>query len=120
MSLFLKDGDYVPDGKGGFCGLSETEELLQRVLFRLMARRGGFPLLPKLGSRLYCLPREKSAKRAAQAKQYVEEALEEERNLNVLAVDFATETGVLVAHLSFREERFSITVPMDLEGEVGR
>ena len=40
MELWLKNGDYVPDGKGGFVQLEGEEALLQRVLFRLCARRG--------------------------------------------------------------------------------
>ena len=55
MELLLKDGDYVSDGAGGQVRLEGEEALLQRVLFRLTARRGGFPLMPELGSRLYAL-----------------------------------------------------------------
>ena len=53
MELRLEQGDYVPNGAGGFQRLEGAEALLQRVLFRLTARRGQFPFLPELGSRLY-------------------------------------------------------------------
>ena len=53
--LLLRDGDYVPDGQGGLRRAEGTDGLLQRVLFQLSARRGSFPFLPELGSRLYAL-----------------------------------------------------------------
>ena len=40
MELWLRDGDYVPDGRGGLVRSEGAEALLQRVLFRLCARRG--------------------------------------------------------------------------------
>jgi len=78
MELWLNQGDYVPDGAGGFVTLAGEEELLQRVLFRLCARRGAFPLLPELGSRLWLLGTEKPGSRLSAAREYVEEALAEE------------------------------------------
>ena len=77
MALMLRDGDYVPDGAGGLRTVEGAEALLQEVLFRLQARRGGLPFLPWLGSRLSFLPREKHRARAALARQYAAEALEE-------------------------------------------
>ena len=53
MELLIRDGDYVPDGSGGFLRLEGAQELLERVLFRLVARRGGMPFLPELGSLLH-------------------------------------------------------------------
>ena len=47
----LTEGDYVPDGKGGFTALTGSGEVLARVLYRLTARRGALPFLPGLGSR---------------------------------------------------------------------
>lgn len=109
MSMILQNGDYVPDGNGGFRGATEQEALLQRVLFRLSARRGGFALLPQFGSRLHRLPAERSSRRAELAKQYVEEALAEETGLMVQEVEWREEDGVLVAHLCYCEERFRIS-----------
>ena len=45
MELKLKNGDYAADGAGGFVRLEGDAALAQRVLFRLCARRGAFPLL---------------------------------------------------------------------------
>ena len=78
MELLLREGDYVADGRGGVVRLEGEEALLQRVLFRLTARRGGLSVLPELGSRLYLLGREPPEGRLSAARQYVAEALGEE------------------------------------------
>ncbi len=56
MELAMQNGDYVPDGVGGLRRVSGREALLQRVLFKLAARRGAFPFREDLGSRLWQLP----------------------------------------------------------------
>jgi len=76
MPAMMNNGSYVPDGRGGFRQAEGTEGLLQEALFRLTCRRGQFPLLPQLGSRLYLLPREKASARDMAARQYAQEALE--------------------------------------------
>ena len=78
MELRIQNGDYIPDGLGGVVRCRGADALLERVLFRLTAHRGGFPLLPQLGSRLYLLSREPAAQRLSAARQYVAEALSEE------------------------------------------
>ena len=105
MELYLRDGDYLPDGKGGFRRTQGREELLQRVLWKLTARRGSFPFLPDLGSRLYRLGREKASERQSLARQYVAEALADENGLAV--TDVAVAAG----------ERMEVTVRLDWQGE---
>lgn len=78
VELWLRAGDYVPDGRGGLVRLEGGEAVLQRVLFRLCARRGGFPLLPEMGSGLYRLGSEPRISRLSAARQYVAEALRSE------------------------------------------
>lgn len=78
MELRIQNGDYIPDGLGGVVRCQGADAMLERVLFRLTAHRGGFPLLPQLGSRLYLLGREPAAQRLSAARQYVAEALAEE------------------------------------------
>lgn len=78
MEPRLKNGDYTPDGLGGVVRCEGAEALLERVLFRLTARRGGLSFLPRLGSRLYLLSREPAAQRLSAARQYAAEALAEE------------------------------------------
>jgi phage gp46-like protein len=107
MTLLLKDGDYVPDSQGALSTLSGSGEVLQRVLLKLTARRGGFPLLPELGSQLYQLLRHSPAQREAQAKQYIQEALADETDLSI--------TGVALTPMS--EDALHIAVTMDWQGE---
>ena len=40
METKLLNGDYVPDGLGGVARCQGADALLERVLFRLTARRG--------------------------------------------------------------------------------
>ena len=110
MERKLAGGDYVPDGVGGFVGLSGGEEVLARVLFR----RGGLPFLPRLGSRLHELGQTKPSARQALAVQYVAEALEEEQEIIVRSVEL-TQTGTqgrLNASLEWQGE--TLTVELDL------
>ena len=113
MELQIQNGDYVPDGLGGFRRLTGGEALLQRVLFRLVPRRGAFPFMPELGSRLYLVLREKPAARQALAEQYVAEALAPEEGLAVEQVTL-TESGggraQVTASMTWRGERLSVTV----------
>ena len=108
----LTEGDYVPDGKGGFTALTGSGEVLARVLYRLTARRGALPFLPGLGSRLYLLGREKPSARQALAAQYVAEALQEEPELSVRAVelDQSGEKGLLTVFLDWRGEGLTAQV----------
>ena len=105
MEIKLVDGDYVPDGLGGVERCGGDEALLQRVLFRLSAHRGQFPLLPNLGSRLYLLGRESVAQRPSAARLYVAEALAEE-DVNVTDVQLGP-AG---------EGRMEVTVSLEYRG----
>lgn len=78
MELALQNGDYLSDGAGGLRRVEGREALLQRVLYRLTARRGQFPLLPELGSELWKLGQRSPSERQAAAEQAVVQALEEE------------------------------------------
>ena len=94
MELRLREGDYVRDELGGVERLTGGEAVLQRALFRLSARRGAFPFLPELGSRLYLLPRQPAAQRAGLAREYVAEALRGEA-VSVTETALEEEGGVL-------------------------
>ena len=103
VELMVRNGDYVSDGAGGFLRAEGTDELLQRVLWKLSIPRGSFPLLPALGSELHRLDRAKPAERAGLARQYVAQALSDEAELSVAGVELSAE-GELTVELDWRGE----------------
>lgn len=82
-------GDYTADGLGGLIQVCGTEELLQRAFRKLAARRGAFPLMPQFGSRLYQLVGLRPAQRESAALAWAVEALADEPELAVTAVDLS-------------------------------
>lgn len=114
MELAIRDGDYVRGGTGRLCRVSGREELLQRVLFKLTAHRGGFPFLETLGSRLWQLGRLPARERQGAAEQYVAEALEGEP-LSVEKVELTPlpeGRAVLTVFLLWRGELLSVAVDL--------
>lgn len=105
MALILRNGDYVPDGQGGFQRAEGAAQVLERVLWKLTVRRGSFPFLPELGSELYLLGQDKPGDREALAGQYVRQALADE--------------DVSVKEVALRQEggRAEVTVRMEWQGE---
>lgn len=91
MELKIKNGDYILSG-GGAETLDGSAELIQRVLYKLTARRAGFPFIPTLGSELYRLGRLTAAERGSAAEQYVCQALSDEEALEVEGVEL-TDAG---------------------------
>ena len=89
MELKIKNGDYVADGSGGVERLQGCAELVQRVLYRLTARREGFPFIPALGCELYRLGCTAPRQRDSAAEQTVREALQEEDGVEVTAVQLS-------------------------------
>ena len=113
MGLCLRDGDYVPDGRGGLRRAEGREALLERALFRLTARRGTFPFLPELGSRLWQLGQVSADGRQSAAEQYVAEALAGEAGLSVEEVTVTERGGGrtdVTAELTWQGEPMSVTV----------
>lgn len=92
MELKFDSGEYVKNAYGGFRTVSGRDELLQRALMRLSARRGSFFPLPDFGSELHTLFSMKKSQRAAAARRMVYEALEPEKELAAENVDYR-ETG---------------------------
>lgn len=114
MALMLRDGDYVPDGKGGLKTVEGKEELLERVLWKLTVCRGSFPFLPELGSRLHLLGRIKPSQRETMARQYVTEALSDEP-VEVKAVSLEMEPRPLVT-VELLWKRESLRTELELGG----
>lgn len=112
MEMKLKNGDYITDSLGGFETCIGADEKLERVLFKLCCRRGGFAPMPGLGSNLYKLLGEKRENRHAAARKYILEALERESGLNLSAVSVTdTENGLMVnAEFEYNGEGRSLAV----------
>ena len=108
----LRDGDYRLDGKGGFAASEGAEEVLERVLFQLTARRGSFPLLPQVGSRLYLLLREKPSVRGSMGASYAAEALAGEEDLQVTGAVWNEAAGHLEVALVWQGEGLRVSVPL--------
>lgn len=73
--LQLRNGDYVPNTRGGFVRLEGMDALRMQALFRLQCRRGSFPGRLELGSRLWELRTAKPSARRGLAMAYCAEAL---------------------------------------------
>lgn len=117
MELKIKDRDYVADGAGGLVRVSGWDELLERVLFKLSVRRGSFALAPELGSKLHLLWREKGESRATAAKQYVAEALADEKGLSVTGMELAEKNGFLELRVLLRYENETGEAVVTIGGE---
>lgn len=113
MELKLQNGDYLPNGVGGLQRVSGKAALLQRVLFKLTARRGAFPFREELGSQLWKLGQVPSPQRQSVAEQAVAEALADEAGLRVEAVtltDRADGVTAVTAGLLYGGEPLTVTV----------
>ena len=109
MSLLLKDRDYVAVVRDG-------EALLNEVLFRLAARRGSFPFLPELGSRMERLRREKTSGREILAKQFAVEALDDMEDVTVTDTMVRQEGDRLWVSVSLLWQGEQLSVAVQLEG----
>ncbi len=84
MEIALEGGRYKAAKLGGLETLTGTQELMQRILMKLTARRGGFALWPSYGSRLYTLAGAVKPKdRLTAARQFVSEALADEAGVEI-------------------------------------
>jgi hypothetical protein len=113
MELKLTNGGYTPSPIDGLKTVSGAQELGQRVLMRLCARRGGFALMPEYGSRLHLLCGARPSRRELTARQYIAEALTQERGLTLENVFLSEpdESGQidLKADFTYEGEAFSLT-----------
>jgi hypothetical protein len=104
MELRLENGAYCAT-RSGLATVTGAEELAQRLVMRLTARRGGFAPLPEYGSRLYLLHGIKPSQRGTAARQYIAEALREEHGVELESVDITEREGEgLLLNLCFRLE----------------
>lgn len=111
MALILREGDYVPDGKGGFRSAEGARELLERLLWKLSVRRGSCPFFPELGSQLHLLGRAAVGEREKLAERYVCQALaEEDVTVEGVTLTQEGERGRLTVRLSAQGESLTLTM----------
>ena len=115
MGLLLKNRDYAADGNGGLAVVRDGEALVGEVLFRLTARRGSFPFLPRLGSRMDQLRRAKPSDWESLALQYAVEALEGLDGVSVAGIRVSREQDGLwaAAELLWQGERLTVTARLE-------
>lgn len=115
MSLLLKNRDYAADGNGGVAVVRDGEALIGEALFRLTARRGSFPFLPSLGSRMGELRREKPSGVEALARQFAVEALGDMTDVAVAGAAVRREREALLVEveLLWQGETLSVTVQLE-------
>ena len=115
MEMKLVDGDYVPDSGGsGFETVSDCEETLARVLYKLTARRGAFPFFPTLGSRMWMLCREKRSSRQSAARQYAAEALSDEDGIRIEDVTVTEKNDGLTVHAEIGYEGATYALTLEV------
>lgn len=110
MSLLLRNRDYARDGNGGVTVVSGGEALLNEALFRLTARRGSFPFLPRLGSRMGELRREKPSDWDALARQFAVEALDGLEDVTVIGVRVRRDQDALLVMTDLLWQGEALTV----------
>ncbi len=102
MELKLAEGRYVYRQNFGLERVSGAEELKQRVLMKLTARRGEFLPMPEFGSRLHTLSRIPASRVESEARRFVAEALSGETGLSLDGLSFVTDgSGVGKLFFSF-------------------
>lgn len=101
MELKLEDGRYVPGRYQGFDRVEGIQELLQRILMKLRTRRGAFLPMSDYGSRLHTLSSVKPSLREAAAKQFVLEALTDEKGLELQELTLYSQEDEIRLELSF-------------------
>lgn len=116
MSLKLVNRDYAPDGNGGVAVARDGEELLGEALFRLTARRGSFPFLPGLGSRMHLLRRERPSEWDSLALQYAVEALEDMEGVQVTGAAVRRDGDGLLVAVELLRRGTTLPVEVRLEG----
>ena len=110
MSLLLRNRDYARDGNGGVTVVSGGEALLNEALFRLTSRRGSFPFLPRLGSRMGELRREKPSDWDALARQFAVEALDGLEEVTVIGVRVRRDQDALLVMTDLLWQGEALTV----------
>ena len=108
MELQIQNGDYVPDGLGGFRRLTGARPFAAGPV--AWSRGGGFPFMPELGSRLYLvLRRNRQPARRWRSSMWRRPWLER-AGLRVTEVSLAQEgdRGLLTVRLDWQGEALAV------------
>ena len=116
MGLLLKERDYAADGNGGVTVARDGEALVNEALFRLTARRGSFPFLPELGSRMGQLRRERPSAWESLARQFAVEALAGLEDVTVTGAAVRRERDALMVDVELLWQGTALSVTAQLEG----
>ena len=110
MELKMVDGGYVVRN-GRLERVSGSEETAQRIMMKLSARRGAFPMMPEFGSRLYLLSGLPESRMKPLAVKYISEALSGERGVTVESVEIngKDDAVALTVRLAANGETLSVT-----------
>lgn len=108
----LVNGDYVATG-AGIARAQGAEAAFCNALFRLQCRRGSFPFLPKLGSRLWRLGLERPANRAVLARQYCAEALSGS-GVIAASVEVSERGGAIVVEMELTQGEYTVSVEVNV------
>lgn len=111
MELTIRDGDYLVNDSGKLSTSTGSQEVLERVLWKLTVHRGSFPFLPNLGSDLYRLGRVTPSARLSAAQTYITQALEDEQ-IDITEVTLVDDT--LDVKLLWQGETLSVTLEVQL------
>lgn len=114
MDTALQNGDFAVTAGGLPYAITGLEECLQRAQLRLQMRLGGLVYAPELGSLLYTLT---DRSQHALAVRYAAQALAEEADLSVTALDWQEDglsytiatpygTGTVVVPMKTKEGKY--------------
>ena len=110
MELTMENGGYVSGKNGRLKTVSGEEEKAQRIMMRLIAHRGAFPLMPEFGSRLYTLTGTKNSEIRQLAVQYISEALESESGVSISDIEAQRSGDELTLEISLSVDGDHVTV----------
>lgn len=116
MSLKLVNRDYAAGENGGVAVAQGGEELLGEAMFRLTARRGSFPFLRSLGSRMHLLRRTRPSEWDSLALQYAVEAMEDMEGVQVTGAAARRDGDGLLVTVELLWQGTELPVEVRLEG----
>lgn len=113
MELKLTEGRYTARARS-LETVTGYEELAQRIMMKLTARRGKFWPMPDYGSNLYKLINgEKPSNRENAVRQYVAEALSDETGIELISVNIeetASDAIFIKLEFAYSDGSFSVEI----------